>query len=432
MPGYYRHVRCRLPGLAVSCALAAFASAARAQTTPVRVGLADVATVGGGHAAVEALRARLEGRAGVVLPRDAARAALEEPLPAGASGSVGDGGLATHPRATQLVRAARDAYSRFDYDGALERLRQAELALAAAPPVSDITRLLVDINLLVGVVEADRGDAPRALEAFRVAQRLEPARKALDPGSYRPRVVALYAQAAASPETRRTRLAVVTDPAGAEVWIDGRRAGTAPLSAPLEVGSHYVAVVAEGSAPRLEKPLLRAGEDSRLSLLLSRSPPEERARQARADLLAGRLGWERGPAVLASCASLDVLVVVRDAPHGGAPAGEGVPEAAIYDARAGTLGAWMPAQPEGPVLVALGAALVGSSPATKAPLGVTAGKEHDRPPPLATPWYRSWWLAPPLLAVGAAVGLGTLWIIDRERTTTYAINRWCFNNTCSP
>jgi hypothetical protein len=33
--------------------------------------------------------------------------------------------------------------------------------------------------------------------------------------------------------------------------------------------------------------------------------------------------------------------------------------------------------------------------------------------------------------VGAAVGLGTLWIIDRERTTTYAFNRWCFNNTCA-
>jgi hypothetical protein len=48
------------------------------------------------------------------------------------------------------------------------------------------------------------------------------------------------------------------------------------------------------------------------------------------------------------------------------------------------------------------------------------------------PWYRTWWIAPPLLAVGAAVGLGTLWIIDRERTTTYAFNRWCFNNTCAP
>jgi hypothetical protein len=39
---------------------------------------------------------------------------------------------------------------------------------------------------------------------------------------------------------------------------------------------------------------------------------------------------------------------------------------------------------------------------------------------------------PPLLALGAAAALGTLWIIDSERTTTYSINRWCFDRTCSP
>ncbi|HTA17703.1 MAG TPA: PEGA domain-containing protein [Polyangia bacterium] len=412
-------MRRRLSGLAVSCALTAVAFQASAQSVSVRVGLADVATSAEGHAAVAALRARLETRPAIALPHDAARAALEEPL--GAQEEEGAGEAATRPRAAQLVRAARDAYSRFDYDGALERLRQAELSLATAPPVPDVVRLLVDVNLLVGVVQADRGDAPRALEAFRAAQRLDPARKALDPGSYRPRVVALYAQAAAAPEPRRARLEVVTDPPGAAVWIDGRRAGTSPLSSSLEVGLHYVAAVAEGSAPRLEKPLLRAGEDTRLSMLLSRSPPEDRARQARAELLGGRLAWDRGPAALAAAASLDLLVIVRDVPGARSVA-------AIYDARTGELGPWRPAAPAEPVLVALATALA-TAPA-RASL-VTNGAARDPSPAAATPWYRSWWLAPPLIAVGAAVGLGTLWIFDRERTTTYTINRWCFNSTCS-
>jgi PEGA domain len=424
MAGYYRHVRRRLSPAAIALsagALAMFmsASSAVAQTPAVRVGLADVAATPAGHAAVATLRARLEPRPGIALPRDAARAALEEPLPTDADGA---GGPATRPRAAQLVRAARDAYSRFDYDGALERLRQAELALATAPPVADVTRLLVDVNLLAGVVQADRGDTAHALEAFGVVRRLDPERTALDPGSYRPRVVALYAQAAAV-EARRARLDVVTDPAGAEVWIDGRRAGTSPLSATLEAGPHYVGAVAEGNAPRLERPVLRAGQDSRLSLLLSRSPPEERAQKARADLLAGRLGWDRGPAALAAAASLDLVVLVRDGGDG--------PEAAVYDARAGALGVFMPAAPVEPVLVALATALA-APPAPVASLVGGKGRERDAPPPAAAPWYRSWWLAPPLLAVGAAVALGTLWIIDRERTTTYAINRWCFNNTCSP
>jgi len=413
MRRYYRHVRRLPPGLAFCWAVLAPALA-WAQAAPVRVGLADVSR------ADAALRARLETRPGIALPRDAARAALEEPLPT--EGEAAD--VAARPRASQLVRAARDAYSRFDYDGALERLRQAELALATAPPVADVTRLLVEINLLAGVVHADRGDAPRALDDFRVARRLDPELKALDPGRYRPRVVALYAQAATVPDARRARLEIVTDPAGAEVWVDGRRAGTAPLVATLEAGAHYVGAVAEGSAPRLERPLLRAGEDSRLALLLSRSPPEERARQARVDLLAERLDWDRGPASLASSASLDLVVVVRDSASGAGA------EAAIYDARAGTRGAWMPAAPPEPVLVALAAALAAPSPSAPPPL--VARADHDATHAAATPWYRSWWLAPPLLAVGAAAALGTMWIIDRERTTTYVINRWCFNNTCSP
>jgi hypothetical protein len=419
-------------------ALAALVFEPRAGAT--RVGLADVAPGGHGAKVVAALRARLEGRPDVILPRDAARAALEEPLPGAAELGVGGGAdeIASRPRATQLVRAARDAYSRFDYDVALDRLRQAELALATAPPRPEVTRLLGDINVLVGVVQADRGDTARALEAFRVVQRLDPERKALDPGSYRPKVVALYAQAASSaPEPRRSRLSIVTDPAGAEVWIDGRRAGAAPLEVTLDAGFHYVAAVAEGSTARLEKPLLRAGETSRVPLLLARMPPEERARQARA-ALATRGG--RGDtndadhdaghaaAVLASSASLDLLVLVRDAPGGGS-------EAAIFDARAGSLGPWLAADPPGPVLAALAAKMVPAPPpAADAPLVATSssGPARDRSPAAAAPWYRSWWVVPPLLAVGAAAALGTLWMIDRERTTTYEINRWCFNSTCAP
>ncbi|HVZ72417.1 MAG TPA: PEGA domain-containing protein [Polyangia bacterium] len=410
----------RLSGFALG-ALAAVSTptvvSAQTAAPPIRVGLADVSTTAAGHDAVAALRTRLEGRAGLALPRDAARAALEEPL-------VADGAeAATRPRAAQLVRAARDAYSRFDYDGALERLRQAELALATASPAPDVTKLLVEINLLVGVVEADRGSTARALDAFRVVRRLDPTLTALDPGGYRPRVVTLYAQAAASPETKKVRLDVVSEPAGAEVWIDGKRAGAAPLAATLEVGAHYVGAVAPGSVPRLEKPTLRAGEDSRLSLLLSRSPPEDRARQTRAELLAGRLGWDRGPAALAASASLDLVVVVRDTPPPRSA------ESAVYDARGGTLGAWAPASPVEPTLVALGAALATPAPARAS---IVAASDRDRSPAAATPWYRGWWLAPPLLAVGAAVGLGTLWAINHERTNTYVLNRWCFNNTCSP
>lgn len=398
-------------------------AATAAQAAPARVGLADATTGGRGEAGIAALRARLEARRDLVLPRDTARAALEAPLADGPQDGVATADGTLRPRASQLVRAARDAYSRFDYDGALERLRQAELAFASAAPGPELTQLLVDVNLLVGVICVDRGDLPRALDAFRVARRLDSSRTALDPGSYRPKAVALYAQAAAPPEGRKSRLSVVTDPTGAEVWVDGQLAGTAPLSLTLDPGPHYVSAVTEGSAPRLEKPLLRPGEDTRVALLMSRLAPEERARQARAALAADRLPWERGAAVLAASASLDFLILLR----GGAGARV---EASLFDARAGKLGAWMPATPVEPVLAALAVEL--APPMPVAPLVTTAaqGDAPDQSPRAAAPWYRSWWVVPPLLAVGAAAALGTLWMIDRERTTTYSLDRWCVGTTC--
>jgi hypothetical protein len=387
----------------------------------VRVGLVNVVAGDGGRQTIAALRARLEQRPSVALPRDAARAALEEPLADDSDG--GDGALRL--RASQLLRAAQDGYSRFDYDGALERLRQADLTLATASPSVAVAQLLVDINLLVGVVEADRGDVPRALDAFRVVQRLAPGRKTLDPGSFRPRVVALYAQAMApASDPRRSRLSVVTDPAGASVWLDGRPAGTAPKELTLDAGFHYVAAVVEGSTPRLEKPVLRAGEASRVTLLLARLPPEERARQARADLGAGRTSWAHGAAILASAASVDFLVLVRGAR-------DDAQQAAIYDARSGALGPWMAAAPAEPVLTALAIRMT-PAPTTGGPAFAPEALARDPSPAVATAWYRSWWVVPPLLVAGAAAALGTLWIIDRERTTTYTINRWCFDRTCSP
>jgi hypothetical protein len=449
MRGYYRHVRRRasppapsgaafIAGVVVLVALLASPSAARA-AAPTRVGLADVGHGAASHAALVALRARLEGRAELALPRETAREALEAPLADGA----GDADATLRPRARELVRAARDAYSRFEYDVALERLRQAELALATAPPTAELTQLLVEVNLLVGVVQVDRGDVPHALDAFRAVQRLEPGRGSLDAGRYRPRAVALYAQAAAAPEGRRSRISVVTEPAGAEVWIDGARAGTSPLTTPLGAGSHYVSAVAPGSTPRLEKPLVRPGEDTRLSLMLARLPPEARVREARVALATPDASpeassetsspgasppasrpWSIGAAALAADASLDVLVLVRDG-HGGVTA-----EAAVFDARTGALGAWTPAVPVEPVLAALALALAPPAPAERLVGGAERAPGSSRPPTAA--WYRSWWVVPPLLAVGAAAALGTLWIIDRERTTTYAVNRWCFDRTCAP
>ena len=286
----------------------------------------------------------------------------------------------------------------------------------------------------MGVVDAERGAVPRALEAVRLVHRLDPARRALDPGSYRPKIVQLYAQAGATPETRETHLDVVTEPPGAEVWIDGRRAGTAPLARSLGVGFHYVAAAAEGSAPRIEKPLLRAGEDTRLSLLLSRAPPEERARQARVELAAGQaIAWrKRGPAAIAntSASRLYDLLVVADARRARA-GGRGID---LRRARriAGRVDAGVArrARARGAGRRPRGADARRQGAARARGVQERATCDHPRPRRRGTgrggSCPRSWPWARPSLSGRCRSSIA-------RRTTTYAtIGRWCFNNSCAP
>jgi hypothetical protein len=66
------------------------------------------------------------------------------------------------------------------------------------------------------------------------------------------------------------RLTVVSNVAGAELWLDGRAAGTLPLAqpVPVEAGSHVVEVRAAGFVATQRAAVVRAGELARVSVEL--------------------------------------------------------------------------------------------------------------------------------------------------------------------
>jgi tetratricopeptide (TPR) repeat protein len=394
-----RPVRRLVPLLAALCALVALAPRAEAR----RIGFANLARDGqAGKAAIDADRARMvKQSSGEEITTPGARAALEDPV-----GPTSADDAATIDRARTLVAAARTALKAFDYDEALDDLRQADATQRALAPGAGTTPELYEVVLLAGQVYAAKGDEQLALGAFQLARRLAPDKPALDPARYRPQVVALYDRAGDA-DAGTGSFHVVSEPPGASVFVDGKPAGVSPLELTgLGAGEHYLGLALDGHASRHERIVVGKGARSEQSYLLARLPAEQRARSLRAGLSRPGLSYtdyRRGAALLADVASVDVLVLVRDREGGGV-------EAATFDAHTSKLSTWVDLNDGGKALAAtLPAADAGAIalPTTREVAGPLAGagdlgkdrKEQNRQPR----WYRTWWGVSLLIGGGVLV-----------------------------
>lgn len=385
--------------------ISALATAAEAKT---RVGFANVSVdAEASTAAISTLREKVDADDRLEpLGEGAARFALEEPIDP-----------ATNPEAEAVRRAAarldaaRAAYARFEHDDAIDEIRQADQVLRGVAPTPEVVKALADINLLAGVIHVARGDDARATTSFQIVRRLDPERTALDRREYRPHVVSLYDKAAVA-AAGKVKVRVTSEPPDAVIWLDGREVSVTPATLEVDLGEHYVAVTLEGHAARHEK-IKAGGGELELSLLLSRLPAEQRARAVRTGLMRPNLAdaaWVRAAAALADIASLDAVVFVRD--------GDGGLEAAVYDARKRTLGAWTP--------VADDAALVAAIPRAAVPqIALPDEREQppafrfDEPPPVEEPrpWYRTAWGTTVIVGAALVVGSSILFVALPDGTS---------------
>jgi hypothetical protein len=385
------------------CTTFVFLLSAPALADTPRVGFANVATDGAaGQAAIDRLREDLAADQRVsLLPDGPARIALERPLPATAPGE------AVRSRATALAAQAREQFAAFEYDRALESLREADSLLRALPPAAETTGALADLNLLAGLVHVGRKDNGRALESFRVVRRLDPQRTALDAGTYRPAVVDLYAKTA-EPAGPTATLQVDTEPPGASVQVDGKVIGPAPVKVTVEAGDHYIWASREGHIPRGERARLDPDRTEQLYLLLGRQAPEDRAAEARRRIAAGApVAEAAGP--LGELAPVAFLVLVRTR-------ADGTPEAALLRVRDGKLGEWGDVQ--GGRLATLVASSSGAAPLF-VPSG--AGREPFTPdtpePEEKRPWYRTGWGLATIIG-GSVLVLGTVLLLTASGSGT--------------
>jgi hypothetical protein len=366
---------------------------AEARTFVVINGAADAQ---GAREAVLRLRA-VAGRGGLSMSRGELAAALAAP-PAG------------HPDPLPaLVEAARRDLVRFDYGAVLRSLREAE---AVAIPGQEA--VLAELNFLAGVAYAGNQDEARAIESFRLVRRLDPAREALDPAMYQPRLVRLFERAGRDAAGAQAPLRPRLLPAQATLWVDGRAGSRTELTP----GDHYVGALAEGHAGRLLRLTAVPGSPAAPELSLRPLSPSEQGAE-----LAGAAATDpaRAAGRAAALTGADVVLLVRAEPTGDLQA------ASFVDGRLG------PFRPVAETEAALAARISSRDPAradmsdAMPPEGSRRGA--DRPGPRRSFWTSGWGITVIAVAVAAAGTSVVLLTMDRGSPSRFEIGPPCFQGT---
>ena len=373
--------------LAAATALAGLATAAPAAVAaPRRVAILNAGADGTQAAAVRtALAAE---KALVPLePGDLSRA-LEQTLPAESAVDEALGQAGT------LLTSARTALAGFEHQKARLALRDAEAVLLTVPPEPRVVTELAEVAFQLGLVHLREQNRGLAIDAFRLAHALVPARPALDPARYPPEVVSAF-DAARKPLGAAASLRVTTAFDGAQVWVDGAPAGATPLEAELAAGPHYLVVAAAGRVPSGERVDAAPRDTVERAIELEELPVGQRALELRQRLIAAggdRAALRTGAREAAELAGVDAVVVIAGA------------QASIYERDDDRLSAARPLEGGASALLGL---LVPAPP--PGPTELLLGAQRPAPP---TPWYKQPWAVASftggaLLTIVAGVVLAT-------------------------
>ncbi|MCP3098656.1 PEGA domain-containing protein [Myxococcus sp. K15C18031901] len=175
---------------------------------------------------------------------------------------------------------AADASARAAARRAFERgsqlYQQARYAEAAAAFEEAHSRLPTGVILYnLGQCYEKLGDLEKALASYREYLRLEP--RAKDREGVQQRIADLDTRFEAM---RQPLVSVTSEPAGAQVRLDGQDRGQTPWSAPIEAGKHALELSLPNHQPVKRDLTVRAGEPIQLQLVLLPVAPVVEAPQS--------------------------------------------------------------------------------------------------------------------------------------------------------
>ena len=204
-----------------------------------------------------------------------------------------------------LLEEGRVLYQNAEPDQAIPMLEMAAEELEAGIAATGNTDFLIDTWLTLGLAYTGLGDIDNANRAYREVVVLDPSRE-LDPISYPPEVIEAYRAVQAEVMAEGTgSLALNASVENAEIFVDGRSVGLAPVTVDnLPVGRHRIFVTADGGLRAYEEVLIEADGTRKLSLQVEdrqiTRPAEDRfGRSAQVESLYGAVGaYSQTPLVL--------------------------------------------------------------------------------------------------------------------------------------
>jgi hypothetical protein len=174
-------------------------------------------------------------------PGDLARA-LEDALPEGGVDAP------TLRVAAEALAAGESAFIEFKSRQARAELDKARRALFSLAPGEQTNKLLADVSFQMALIHLREQNHGLAMGELQLLHRLE-SRDSIDPVRYPPDVVRAFKEArkgAFGGNSATISISATYD--GAPVFIDGKAAGTSPLTIEVSAGAHIVAI----SAPQYQ------------------------------------------------------------------------------------------------------------------------------------------------------------------------------------
>ncbi|GAI86074.1 unnamed protein product [marine sediment metagenome] len=164
-------------------------------------------------------------------------------------GTFGSGLEEAGMRFTSRVSEGKQAYQQLQVDKTLKIMNAAVRYQQFCGPEIRDPAIFTDLHVFAGLAHLAQGGQDKAMAEFRQAVSHDPG-LVLSGKRFPPDVVDTFARAKRQLLSGQpTQVSIVSRPAGAEVYVDGRSQGTTPVAAPLYPGRHFIRVELEGYSP---------------------------------------------------------------------------------------------------------------------------------------------------------------------------------------
>jgi hypothetical protein len=269
--------------------------------------------------------------------------------------------------------------------------------------------------LALGVAHAASRQPKRALAVFQGLLTWRP-RFAYDPDTYDPAHLPLFERARAiASKSKRGSVELVTDPPGAQAYVDGKKEGETPIVVfGLPVGAHYATYKRQGYIKAAQKVIVSPTEQTRFTLSLRQSDKYLILKQS-IEASRAALGQAQASADMVSLRSVLFVDQVVFATLGYVDAGRVSVQAYLYDLRSKQRLNYVVKTVE---LQRLGAELaeLGQNLYLNARLdgALEAPPEAPPPPPpKRSRFYATWWFWSAIAVGAAAIAVGSWQIADK-------------------